>query len=118
MKKILVLVALLCAAIAFPAKAQIVNPGGGCTTCVQRAGDTMTGNLIFTGGASITTPTGTNIWNDGSSTIIDFYNQAFTANQRRMFLGLSGGSFTASFVNDTVSAAVNWLLVQGDATNV
>jgi hypothetical protein len=113
MKKLIILLALFCAS----SFAQVVNPGG-CTTCVQKAGDTMTGNLIFTGGTGITTPTGTNIYNDGNSTIIDFYNQAYTANNRRMIFGLSAGSLTGTFVNDDFSAASSWLLVQGNSAGV
>lgn len=80
------------------------------------SGCTMRGAIGFNGGTYNATATYTNMFSDGTTSGIDFFDHTWTANQRRMLWQLSAGSFAATFVNDDTTAGANWLLVQGDGT--
>jgi hypothetical protein len=98
---------------------QVINPphgGGGCTTCVLRAGDTMTGNLILSGGALQAPVTGFNFYGDANNAVIDMYTPGATVDKRRMAQIFGGNAFQMAFVDDNVTAVSAWILVVGDST--
>jgi len=100
------------AAANYSASGDITTATSHTGTATVTGNGTVGGSLLVTGAATITdTPTGVEIGTAGGGGYISLVNSGATTDQKIVDLYNNGGGIIFRFVNDTNSAASNWLVV-------